>query len=173
MSPWTNPFALARRCRGTNRQGQPCNNPPMLGGFVCKNHGGASPQATRSRTARLRAMVDPVLDRLLRIVEAPNGLCATCGRSDDMSAVVRACVAVLDRAGYGPKATLAIETASRYEGLPPADLALRALELAEQALDTLPEEQAAEARQHLAAARALITASPIDVSSRLLPEAKE
>ncbi|HXB56599.1 MAG TPA: HGGxSTG domain-containing protein [Vicinamibacteria bacterium] len=104
-----NPFALARTCRATNRAGQRCGRPPMLGGFVCRLHGGASPQAIRSARERLRAMVDPALDALLRIIEAPHGLCPLCQRSDDMSAVTKAAIAVLDRAGHGPHATLALE----------------------------------------------------------------
>jgi hypothetical protein len=108
----TNPFALARTCRATNRAGQRCGRPPMLGGFVCRLHGGASPQAIRSARERLRAMVDPALDALLRIIEAPRGLCPLCQRSEDMSAVIKAAIAVLDRAGHGPHATLAVVRAS-------------------------------------------------------------
>ena len=34
-----------RRCTATNREGQPCRKYSMRGMTVCRNHGGASPQA--------------------------------------------------------------------------------------------------------------------------------
>ncbi len=34
-----------RRCSATNREGQPCRKYSLRGMTVCRNHGGASPQA--------------------------------------------------------------------------------------------------------------------------------
>lgn len=42
-----------RRCRATNRAGQPCGLPPIRGGTVCRFHGGASPNARTAATRRL------------------------------------------------------------------------------------------------------------------------
>jgi hypothetical protein len=98
-----------RRCSATNRSGDRCGLPPIVGGFVCSLHGGKAPHVKAAARERLLAMVDPAIDALLRIITSPRGACDTCGRSEDMSTVTRACIAVLDRTGYGPHATLALE----------------------------------------------------------------
>ena len=41
------------KCRGTNRDGGPCKNPPINGGTVCRMHGGGSPQARAAAEKRL------------------------------------------------------------------------------------------------------------------------
>lgn len=53
-----------RQCTATNRQGQRCRKPPILGGTVCRNHGGASPQVKRKAAERVLDIIDP--DRTLR-----------------------------------------------------------------------------------------------------------
>jgi hypothetical protein len=53
-----------RQCTATNRQGNRCGKPPILGASVCKNHGGASPQVRRKAKERLLDIIDP--DRTLR-----------------------------------------------------------------------------------------------------------
>ena len=43
-----------RGCKGhSKRTGGPCGNPPIPGGYVCKLHGGGSPQARRAADERL------------------------------------------------------------------------------------------------------------------------
>lgn len=42
-----------RRCRGTNRQQQPCGLPPAPGQLVCRFHGARSPQALAAAARRL------------------------------------------------------------------------------------------------------------------------
>lgn len=43
----------ARRCRATNRQGEPCERAPIVGGDVCWTHGGATGQAKAKAKERL------------------------------------------------------------------------------------------------------------------------
>lgn len=53
-----------RRCRGKNRQGNPCGRPPIRGGFVCPKHGGGLPRVRAKANGRLADLIDP--DRALR-----------------------------------------------------------------------------------------------------------
>lgn len=44
----------ARRCRGHRSDGQPCQAYAIVGGYVCRAHGGAAPQVRRE--AEIRAL---------------------------------------------------------------------------------------------------------------------
>jgi hypothetical protein len=57
-------------------------------------HGGAAPQVKRAARERLLAGADPAAARLVELLE-----------SADPHVQVRAAIALLDRAGYGPSAT--------------------------------------------------------------------
>lgn len=53
------------RCKATNRQGNRCGKPPILGGTVCRMHGGAAPQVREAAQARIDRLADgPALDTL-------------------------------------------------------------------------------------------------------------
>jgi hypothetical protein len=71
-------------------------------------HGGKAPAVQRAARERLMALVDPAIDALLRAMNAAD-TCEHCGRSSDMSVMVRAARTILDRCGLGPNATLTIE----------------------------------------------------------------
>ena len=43
---------------------------PIIGGFQCNLHGGASPQAQRSARSRLLALVDPLFDRIEQLMSS-------------------------------------------------------------------------------------------------------
>ena len=45
----------------SSRTGKPCQRPAILGGNVCRSHGGAAPQVKASAAQRLAALVDPAL----------------------------------------------------------------------------------------------------------------
>lgn len=60
----------------------------MRGQFVCRAHGGASPQAKKKGRERLAALVEPSIDALERALA-----------SGDWPATVRAAKDLLDRAG--------------------------------------------------------------------------
>lgn len=98
-----------RQCsRFINRLGRPCHKAPIRGGTVCWKHGGAAPQVQRAAKLRLLDLVDPAIAGLLRALTV-KGACDKCGRSDDPAIVVRAAQIVLDRTGFGPSATVAVE----------------------------------------------------------------
>lgn len=52
------------QCVATNRRGTRCGRAPIIGGTVCKFHGGGAPQVKRKAQERLEDLIDP--DRLLR-----------------------------------------------------------------------------------------------------------
>jgi hypothetical protein len=43
----------ARRCKARRTNGEPCGNYAINGGYVCRMHGGASPNALRAAEWRL------------------------------------------------------------------------------------------------------------------------
>jgi hypothetical protein len=98
-----------RRCNATNRAGEQCGRAPIYGGDVCDKHGGKAPQTVAAAKRRLLAGADLAIDYMLSMLE-PRPACETCGRSDaDRDPVVlRACQLVLDRAGFGPSASLQV-----------------------------------------------------------------
>lgn len=89
---------IARQCVAHNRQGERCRRSAMLGQQICAMHGGKAPDALRVAKHRLLALVEPALDGLLLALE-----------SKDLPAIIAAARIVLDRAGFGPQATLHIE----------------------------------------------------------------
>lgn len=103
---------LNQLCTATNARGEPCGSPAIRGGFVCRHHGGNTPQAQRAAQQRLWSMVDPAMAHIQRVlITKPD--CEHCGRSDDDldPTKIRAAIAILDRAGFGPSATLNLEPA--------------------------------------------------------------
>ena len=70
-----------RTCTAHTRDGTPCKNAPILGGTVCRMHGGAAPQVRARATARLVNGVPTMLTELRRIaidesMPAPTRLAA-------------------------------------------------------------------------------------------------
>ena len=55
-------------CTATNRQGKRCGKPPILGGTVCRMHGGAAPQVKAAALERLKLMQPKALDTLDRLL---------------------------------------------------------------------------------------------------------
>ena len=52
----------APRCQGHSKQtGKPCTQPAILGGTVCRYHGGAAPQVIAAAEARLEALRTPAV----------------------------------------------------------------------------------------------------------------
>ena len=85
-----NPMAT---CKATNRQGEPCGQPAIRGGTVCRYHGGAAPQVAAAAARRvLEALIAPALIQLREILE----------QDDTPPAVrLRAIRDILDRGGLG------------------------------------------------------------------------
>lgn len=82
-----------RQCTATRKTtGARCGNSPILGGTVCRYHGGGAPQVKARARERLLAMVDPALTELSRLL-----------RKSKLDPVRMAAVKdVLDRAGFRP-----------------------------------------------------------------------
>lgn len=60
---------MKARCKATNRQGNRCGKPPILGGVVCRMHGGAAPQVMEAAKARIERLADgPALDCLEQLI---------------------------------------------------------------------------------------------------------
>lgn len=84
----------SRRCTATaHRTGERCKAPAILGGTVCRVHGGATPNVKKKAKERLLELVDPALAALHKVLTDPA--------SDD-SVKVRAALGILDRTGHGP-----------------------------------------------------------------------
>lgn len=110
-------MALPRRCRAHNRSGSQCGLAPTVGATVCKWHGGAAPQVRAKAEERIRALVDPALDRLAKLLE------------DQSSGVALGAVKdVLDRAGYVAKQQVEVTMRQHAEKMA-ADLGLDPEEL--------------------------------------------
>jgi len=140
----TNTLLTARRCSATNRAGQPCGRSPHPGAVVCLMHGAAAPQVRESARLRLLAGADLAIDYLLNLL-VPLPPCPTCGRSDaDRDpVVVRACQLVLDRAGFGPNASITVVAPPEpMSDLSAAELASRAEKLAVRARELADAEPA-------------------------------
>ena len=59
----------ARRCSATNKKtGLRCKQWAILGGTVCRYHGGNAPQVRRKAEERLKALVDPAIEALHEIL---------------------------------------------------------------------------------------------------------
>lgn len=52
------------KARARSREGEQCRNPSIPGGFVCRFHGGSTPNAKKAAAQRLADLIDP--DRVLR-----------------------------------------------------------------------------------------------------------
>ena len=65
----------SRKCTATNKKtGLRCKQWAILGGTVCRYHGGNAPQVRRKAEERLKALVDPAIVALERMLdpEAPE-----------------------------------------------------------------------------------------------------
>lgn len=96
-----------RRCRGHKRNGARCQRPAILGGTVCKHHGGASGHIKRAAKARLENAADRLARQLLGMA-----------MDDDLPPAVKlaAIKDALDRAGLAPRQAVDIaHSLKKYE----------------------------------------------------------
>lgn len=98
----------SRQCTGHNKLGARCGRAAIPGGFVCSLHGGRAPNVMRVARERLMTLVDPAMAGLFKALKTDEA-CPVCKRTDDMGVVVKAATVVLDRAGFGPRSTVAVE----------------------------------------------------------------
>lgn len=89
------------RCTArSTRTGEPCKRPAMLGGNVCRSHGGNAPQVKAKAQRRLQQAADALVQRLLGM--------ALDGDTPDHVALA-AIRDALDRAGLGAKQAVEVE----------------------------------------------------------------
>ena len=91
-----------RQCTGTRHDGERCQRAPIPGGTVCVMHGGATMAAQMAARRRVLALVDPSLEALEQALQ--------CG---EWPTVARVALGLLDRAGFGPTASLRIDDPAR------------------------------------------------------------
>lgn len=87
-----------RKCLGDTRTGKLCSRPSLPGLTFCADHGGDTAMAQAAARMRLMLLIEPAT-KVLQI----------CMASEDESIALRAAMAILDRTGHGPKATIAHE----------------------------------------------------------------
>jgi hypothetical protein len=113
------------RCKAMSKQtGERCKKLAIPGGTVCVVHGGSAPAAKMAAQRRLIAMIDPAMTALLRAIR----------ECDEWPTKVRAAIAVLDRAGFGPTQSLRVdEQANDLAALSSAELKARAMHIVQRA----------------------------------------
>ena len=79
----------ATTCQAHTQAGNPCRNPAIRGGRVCRHHGGSAPQVKAAARRRLLEAVDPVLTVMIAL--ALN--------EEDPRVRFAACRDILDRVG--------------------------------------------------------------------------
>jgi hypothetical protein len=92
----------------SKRTGERCQLPSMLGGNVCRSHGGAAPQTRAKAKRRLEQASDVLVQRLLQF--------ALDGGVDD-NVALRAIRDALDRAGLMAKTEVSVEVKQPWEEL--------------------------------------------------------
>lgn len=90
-----------RSCSRHRSDGTPCRALAIRGGVVCYVHGGAAPQVKLGAEQRIRALVDPSLDRIQRTIADDNNPQLALAAARD----------ILDRAGF--KATEKVQSDGR------------------------------------------------------------
>lgn len=95
--PWKDGRLPAATCAALNRNGDPCQRPPLASSNVCRAHGGAAPQVKRAAQMRILQASDRAAARLEAIMEdttAPTAVRLAAARD------------LLDRAGVVGKQEL-------------------------------------------------------------------
>lgn len=67
--PTVSPNPTVPRCTATNRRGTRCERRPIRGGTVCYKHGGGAPQVKMAAMDRLRALQNPAIDRMAKLID--------------------------------------------------------------------------------------------------------
>jgi hypothetical protein len=84
-----------RQCKATNRAGERCQKPPLVGQTICAMHGGKAPAVLAAAKRRLLEAAEPVVVGLLEIFEDKA--------HTEARDRIRAGFGILDRAGLTPE----------------------------------------------------------------------
>jgi len=87
---------VPNQCNATNRAGDRCNRSATFGMNVCYLHGGRAPQSLATQTRRFKEAAGDAMNNLVDIAN----------NSTDEGVKLRANIAILDRTGHGPSASL-------------------------------------------------------------------
>ena len=87
---------------GTTSNGTPCRRAAYPGGTRCHLHGGASPQAKAAAQRVLDRARLLAIEALFAIIDTFLAAIADGNPTGDAHAVIKACIAVLDRTGLHP-----------------------------------------------------------------------
>lgn len=94
--------APRRQCTAKSKQsGLRCKRAPIIGGTVCKMHGGGAPQVQKSARAFLAEQIMPSITRLATERD----------KAPKASDRIRAATNLLDRGGFGPRVTVELDDA--------------------------------------------------------------
>lgn len=139
-----NPFQPAdaeRRCTHVKKDGTRCKCAPIKGGDVCPAHGGRLPSVKNEAALRLVLLAEPAMQVLYDVMQPcvisvteNAAYCSLHGLNcPDWATKVSAAKAVLDRTGFGPKSTIAIEQpVNDFASMSTADLAAELQDLADE-----------------------------------------
>src|SRR5688572_14527001 len=86
------PIVPRRQCKAHRKNGERCTRIPIIGGTVCIMHGGKAPQVKMAAEERIKALVDPAITQLARLIDD----------ADSDAVKLSAVKDALDRAGYKP-----------------------------------------------------------------------
>lgn len=92
VDPMQGPYPMEGEritCHARTRSGTRCGNRPILGGTVCRMHGGAAPRVQNAAKLRLMSLIEPAIGVLATEMEA----------ADSSADRQRAANSILDRAG--------------------------------------------------------------------------
>lgn len=90
-----------RRCKAKKANSdEQCKRAAIKGGTVCTTHGGSAPNVRKAAQERLLELVEPALVALGKVLRDKHA---------DDSVKVRAAIAILDRTGHGPSASLTVQ----------------------------------------------------------------
>lgn len=92
------------QCKAHRRAGTQCKNPAILGGTVCRYHGGSAPQVKAKAAERLAALVNPAIDKLTKLLTSKTEAVALGAVKD-----------VLDRTGHKAADRSVIQTVESDE----------------------------------------------------------
>lgn len=102
------------KCAGTVKAtGLPCQRDVANGFTRCYVHGAATLSSKHAAEKALAFARMPAIEALHQMIEDWHGTaCPTCGRPaqqvEILNPVIRACQIILDRTGFGPRATLEV-----------------------------------------------------------------
>ncbi len=102
------PRTDGRQCTAKAKStGGRCKNPPIMGGTVCRIHGGSAPQVQAvAATKVLEALVGPALMELRKLLQEPG---------TPPNVRMQAVNTILDRNGYKPIQTVGFLTEAQIE----------------------------------------------------------